>query len=354
MWNFSKEACRTFRFYFIIFIILGTLLVSPSQISVDKVHLQNIHAHELNPKPPSQTIFKPQRIAAIEFPSKRKAVLPVQSRTTAMLYQINSHHICDINATSLNFVLNDLKIVPFLTSKKTEQPRWVRLAMMGTLASGAIAFLYREFNTTFGSPNRKFRLGSDWTSDNAMQLDEFLHFTGSYHLTQGLTSLLRWGGIPENKALLYSVLSVGTFLTIMEILDGTRSSQPASFTDFVSNFAGVTFAALRPKFSALRKIEVSISTTSDPKTLFSDRAHFIRYDRVRAWISYSLKQVLDLPLSIGLGFGLNKPFKDNVSRDFYLSFGLNLADLFSTNEHNEIGNLDWLGFYRISPSLKLY
>jgi hypothetical protein len=348
MWNFSTEECRIFRYYFITVIIFGTLFVFPSPISLDKVDLRNVQSHLLNPKRFNQTIYKMQSLSAIEFPSKRKDVLPIQSRT-AILYHIDSHHIRDLTTAPLNFVLNDL----FLTPKKNEQPRWVRLAMMGTLASGAIAFLYREFNTTFGSPNRKFRLGSDWTSDNAMQLDEFLHFTGSYHLTQGLTSLLRWGGIPENRALLYSVLSAGTFLTIMEILDGTRSSQPASITDFVSNFAGLTFAALRPKIPALRKIEFSITTTINLRTLFSDRAHFIRYDRVRAWISYSLQQEVDLPLSIGLGFGLNKPFKDDVSRDFYFGFGLNLADLFPNNNHNEIGNLDWLGFYRISPSLKL-
>lgn len=232
------------------------------------------------------------------------------------------------------------------------QNRWVRLTTLGTVGVATFALIYRKFNLTFGRPKQRFRLGSDWTSDNAMQLDEFLHFTGSYHLTQGLTSLFRWGGFSKDEALLFSAVSVGIVMTLMEILDGTRSNEPASITDLTANLGGVMFAVFRPKIPLLRKIEFSI-TTSAPKTLFNDRAHIIRYDRVRAWISYSLKDQVNIPLSIGLGFGLRKPFKEDVMRDIYLSLGMNLVDLFPRDKVDEIGKFDWLGFYRISPSLKL-
>ncbi|MFQ5708562.1 MAG: DUF2279 domain-containing protein [bacterium] len=233
---------------------------------------------------------------------------------------------------------------------RVRQSPKMRLLFLGAIGSGTLTFLYREFNASFGAPNRKLRIGSDWTSDHAMQLDEFLHFMGSYHLTQAMTSLLRWSGVPGGKASLYGALGVGTLMTALELLDGMRSRKPASITDFAANIGGIAFALVRPKSAFLRNIDFSVSF-DHPTGLFK-RDLLLRYDHIRAWVSYSLKQQLNLPLSLGLGYGVRKPFEEAASRQYYLSLGLNLAELFSARRRTEIGNFDWLGAFRISPAIK--
>lgn len=230
-------------------------------------------------------------------------------------------------------------------------PHVERLVFLGAAGTATLTLFYHKLNASFGQPQHPFRLGSDWHSDHALQLDEFLHFTGSYHLTQAMTAMLRWAGLSSRRATWYGALSVGTVMTALEVVDGTRNGEPASISDFAANLAGVAFAVAKPRVPWLRNLDFSISF-SDPESLFK-RALLLRYDRVRAWMSYALHDVVRLPVSVAVGYGVEHPFTPRASRRYFLGLGLTLSDVFPNEHPREIGAFDWLGVLRLSASFEL-
>lgn len=238
----------------------------------------------------------------------------------------------------------------FLKMRPAQSPHLIRLGIIGAVGAGAFTILNLKLNDSFKGPDRTFRVSSDWTSDHAMQMDEFLHFSGSYHLTQAMAVVLGWSGFSNRRARLYSGLGVATAMTTMEFLDGLRGDKPSSVSDFAANLSGVAFALIRPSSGFLQRIDFSISV-NDPRLIKRDLR--LRFEKIRAWVSYSLHDHIKLPVSVALGYGVQRPFMESASRDYYVGIGLNLAEIFSSSHSNEIQPFDWLGFYRISPAIKL-
>ena len=79
-----------------------------------------------------------------------------------------------------------------------------------------------------------------WFNDNKgwLQVDKVGHATTSYIMSGYAFWALRWSGVDNNKAALYSGLMGWSAMTVIEILDGFTDNYGASAGDLIANTTG--------------------------------------------------------------------------------------------------------------------
>ncbi|MDZ7343719.1 MAG: DUF2279 domain-containing protein, partial [candidate division KSB1 bacterium] len=223
--------------------------------------------------------------------------------------------------------------------------RWKRLALVQTSSAGVALYGFEKFEDYFGGVSQPFRIGNDWNKDHTLHFDELLHFQGSYRITQGLIGLYRWCGISSPWA---EGIGAGTAVSVMsflEYLDGRRPKDQASYSDFLANFLGVGFALAKERIAVLQDFDVQFSYRN-PTDVFQ-RQTLLKYDRMTHWLTYSLKRQWQLPLRVGLGYGIRNSFKSDVQSELYLGVGMTPVDILERYYPAAAKPLSWLGIYHL-------
>jgi hypothetical protein len=206
------------------------------------------------------------------------------------LYKINS-----IPSRSLE--LNTVPLKSYQSTLKHKiQPqhkiKWNRLAMIGLGGTGLAYYAFNRFDRFFGQRSHAFKIQNDFTRDNALLFDEFLHLQGNYHITQGLAGFFRWAGMESSTAEWTSAGTTATIMTILEYIDGFRPNSGASYSDFIANYVGVGLALAKMKIRQVENFDISFSyqTITD----ISQKHTLLNYNRMTHWLIYRSPKKLDI------------------------------------------------------------
>lgn len=225
--------------------------------------------------------------------------------------------------------------------------RWKRLALIQTGSLGLAFMGIRKFDQYFGGAQEPFRLRNDWSKDRTLHFDELVHFQGSYRVAQGLIGLYRWAGVSETWSQCLGAGTAASVMTLLEYIDGRRPKpkQGASFSDFTANLLGVGFALAKIHVGALEDIDFRLNYAS-----FGDVLHkrtLLKYDRMTHWLTYSMKRQLQIPLDIGVGYGVKNAFKRTVRSEYYLGVGFTPVAILERYAPNTAKPLTWLKIYHV-------
>ncbi|MDZ7359371.1 MAG: YfiM family protein [candidate division KSB1 bacterium] len=231
--------------------------------------------------------------------------------------------------------------------------RWERLALVQTGSLGMTVFGFRKMDEFFGRGQRSFRAGNDWTSDRTLHFDELLHFQGGYRITQGLIEMYRWAGLNATWAECLGAGTAASVMTYLEYVDGRRPKpkQGASYSDFTANLLGVGFALAKQHVAMLQDVDLRLNYTS-----FGDVLHkktLLKYDRMTHWLTYDLKRQWNVPLHVGIGYGVQNSFKPNVRSEIYLGVGLTPVDILERYYPAAAKPLAWLSMYHFGWQVQI-
>jgi hypothetical protein len=223
--------------------------------------------------------------------------------------------------------------------------RWERLALVQTGSLGMTMFGFRKMDEFFGRGQRSFRAGNDWTSDRTLHFDELLHFQGGYRITQGLIEMYRWAGLNATWAECLGAGTAASVMTYLEYVDGRRPKpkQGASYSDFTANLLGVGFALAKQHVEALQDVDLRLNYTSLGDVLH--KKTLLKYDRMTHWLTYDMKRQWNVPLHLGVGYGVQNAFKPNVRSEIYLGIGLTPVDILERYYPAAAKPLAWLSMY---------
>ncbi len=225
--------------------------------------------------------------------------------------------------------------------------------LVGVQLASAIAGyrIFQKYNQFFGGVAQPFKIGSDWTKDNAIYSDELLHFQGSYRLTQAITELYRWAGVSQNRAEWLGATIAATAMTFLEYIDGRRANDEASYSDLTANFLGVTFALLKPRVPLFRYIDfhVSYRGLTDPL----QKQKLLNYDRITHWLAVEMEPLTGLPFHAAVGYGVSHTFQKNAHPKLLLGFGIGLGQLLKNHLIRLPGPFQWLDVYQIGVQFQV-
>jgi hypothetical protein len=299
-----------------------------------------------------QSLLRAQKIAA-EAPTQEALVMASSPeletpKRARKMFQPN------LIAGDAHFEKMSLVMTPaFASSRQQPALRWERLALVEAGSLGLTVFGFRKFDEFFGSAQRPFRAGSDWSKDHTLHFDELIHFQGGYRIAQGLIGMYRWAGLNATWSECLGAGTAASVMTALEYIDGRRPKpkQGASYSDFAANLLGVGFALAKLHINALQDVDLRLNYTS-----FGDVFHkrtLLKYDRMTHWLTYDLQRQLNLPLHLGVGYGVQNAFKPNVSSEFYLGFGLTPVDILERYYPAAAKPLAWLNIYHIGWQMQI-
>jgi len=229
--------------------------------------------------------------------------------------------------------------------------KWQRLALVGSASSVVAVLAFQRFNQYFGEMSHPFRISNDWSNDHSLRFDELLHFQGNYRIAQGLTGFFRWTGVPPGKAKLLGATSTLAVMSFLEYMDGRRPNSEASYSDVLANMMGVGFYLAKARVPVLRNFDLSFSYLTPGDILREDKIH--NYDRMTHWLTYSLRSQLNVPLHIGLGYGIHNAFRTDVRPKLYLGLGTTPAGLLERYFPSALKSFSWLGIYHIGWQIEI-
>lgn len=223
-----------------------------------------------------------------------------------------------------------------------------RLVVLGTtFGVGYTGMLVALNKAWYGQETRTafhfFNDAAEWK-----QLDKAGHFWGAFQQSRAGIDMLRWAGLPPNKAILYGGLLGIVLQTPIELLDGYQPAYGASATDLAANTIGA--AAVVAQELAWREVRImpkySFHTTRyaplRPQVLGSSLAEqaLKDYNGQTYWLSVNvgafLKAETRYPrwLNMAVGYGAeemvynhsaaNNALGLHAHRQFYLSPDVNL------------------------------
>lgn len=223
---------------------------------------------------------------------------------------------------------------------------WGRLALVQTGSIGMTMYGFQKFDDFFGRGQRGFRAGNDWSKDHTLHFDELIHFQGGYRITQGLVGMYRWAGLNAAWSEGLGAGTAASVMTFLEYVDGRRpTKQGASYSDFTANLLGVGFALAKMHVDALQDVDLRLNYTA-----FGDVLHkktLLKYDRMTHWLTYDLRRQLNLPLHIGVGYGVQNAFKPRVRSEYYLGIGFTPVAILERYYPAAAKPFAWLNMYNI-------
>ena len=250
-------------------------------------------------------------------------------------------------------ILATLLLVPGLAYAQTQPTDTAavnhsRLVVLGSAFTVGYTSMLVGLNKAWYAEQE--RTGFHFFNDNKQwkQVDKAGHFWSAFHQSRAGIELLRWAGVPEQKAILYGGLTGIILQTPIEIFDGYQADYGASVGDAVANTVGS--AAIVAQELAWHEVRImpkfSFHTTRyadvRPNVLGSNTGEQILkdYNGQTYWLSVNvgdfLKQESKYPkwLSFAIGYGAEEIVYNSPSgnrnagfdahRQFYLSPDLNL------------------------------
>ena len=223
---------------------------------------------------------------------------------------------------------------------------WERLALVQTGSIGMTMFGFQKFDEFFGRGERAFRAGSDWTKDRTLHFDELIHFQGGYRITQGLVGMYRWAGLNAAWSEGLGAGTAASVMTFLEYVDGRRpGKQGASYSDFTANLLGVGFALAKMHVGVLQDVDLRLNYTSFGDVL--QKKTLLKYDRMTHWLTYDLQRKVNLPLHVGVGYGVQNAFKPQVRSEYYLGVGFTPVAILQRYYPAAAKPFAWLNMYHI-------
>jgi hypothetical protein len=223
---------------------------------------------------------------------------------------------------------------------------WPRLALVQSGSIGMTMFGFQKFDEFFGRGERTFRAGNDWTRDHTLHFDELIHFQGGYRITQGLVGMYRWAGLNAAWSEGLGAGTAASVMTFLEYVDGRRpGKQGASYSDFTANLLGVGFALAKLHVGALQDVDLRLNYTSFGDVL--QKKTLLKYDRMTHWLTYDLQRQLNVPLHVGVGYGVQNAFKPQVRSEYYLGVGFTPVAILERYYPAAAKPFSWLNMYHI-------
>jgi hypothetical protein len=236
---------------------------------------------------------------------------PIHSSSVTVKMKVSKGVVCFL---ILSFFCGRL-IAQDSVSLETRNKRITTLAIGTAVAyGGSLLWLSNQWYSDFEKESfHFFNDARQWK-----QVDKVGHTYGGFQLQSTSFQALKWSGISDRKALLWSAVSSFTFMATIEVLDGFSSEYGASATDLVANTIGIGLYTgqqllwndirLHPKFSFRR------SPYSDlrPDVLGSNLTEQILkdYNGQTYWLSVDLYAFTGggFPkwLNIAVGYGANE------------------------------------------------
>ena len=184
---------------------------------------------------------------------------------------------------------------------------------------------------------RSFYINDDW--DNALFADKFGHFLGGYYTAYFAREAFVFSGFSwEQSILLGSVLGLVT-QTYIEFKDGYAENTGFSPSDFVADFAGVTYFYLQHKIPFLQNFTPKWQYTPPAMIGVPPKARtqtFLdNYNSTTAWISIHVRNLFwgekksfwPKWLNIGVGYGINGYYTSEMSSRFVIGIDYNIVEL---------------------------
>ncbi len=229
--------------------------------------------------------------------------------------------------------------------------RWERLALVQTATLGIGGYGFVKYNGLFGRVGQPFKIGNDLTKDHTLVFDELLHFQGSYRITQAVSGIYNWAGVPPATADWIGAGTAALVMTALEYVDGRRLHDEASYSDLIANFGGIGFALAKSRVGFLQDFDLRFSylTPADPfrhKTVK-------RYERMTHWLTYDLNRKFGLPLHLGFGYGVRRPFRPQVTPQYFVGIGLSPITLLSQISPPLAKPLEFLRLYHFGNRLQI-
>lgn len=223
---------------------------------------------------------------------------------------------------------------------------WERLALVQTGSIGMTMFGFQKFDDFFGRGEREFRAGNDWSKDHTLHFDELIHFQGGYRITQGLIEMYRWAGLSAAWSESLGAGTAASVMTFLEYVDGRRpTKQGASYSDFSANLLGVGFALAKMHVGVLQDFDLRLNYTSFGDVL--RKKTLLKYDRMTHWLTYDLQRKVNLPLHVGVGYGVQNAFKPQVRSEYYLGVGFTPVTILERYYPAAAKPFSWLNMYHI-------
>ncbi|MCA6075200.1 DUF2279 domain-containing protein [Fulvivirga sedimenti] len=177
--------------------------------------------------------------------------------------------------------------------------------------TGSILWLSNQWYSDFEKqPFHFFNDSKQWK-----QVDKVGHLYGAFQWQSTSFQALKWAGLEDNKAILWSAVSSFTFMATIEVLDGFSAEYGASATDLVANTLGIGLYTgqrllwkdirIHPKFSFRRTGYAELR----PEVLGSGLAEEILkdYNGQSYWLSFDLSEFINKPfpkwLNLAIGYG---------------------------------------------------
>lgn len=223
---------------------------------------------------------------------------------------------------------------------------WERLALVQTGSIGMTMFGFQKFDEFFGRGQQEFRAGNDWSKDRTLHFDELIHFQGGYRITQGLIGMYRWAGLNPAWSESLGAGTAASVMTFLEYVDGRRpTKQGASYSDFTANLLGVGFALAKMHIGVLQDVDLRLNYTSFGDVL--QKKTLLKYDRMTHWLTYDLQRQVNLPLHVGVGYGVQNAFKPQVHSEYYLGVGFTPVAILERYYPAAAKPFSWLNMYHI-------
>ena len=279
--------------------------------------------------PPAPPVSRPTTPVRLESPAFRR----MPARTVSIAGPVQSPSVPGISSVA---------------HRRLHRTRFIGVQAFSLVGS---AMAIRKLNRIFGGIAQPFRIGSDWNSDNALYVDELLHFQGSYRLARELADLYSWAGVdPAYAEWLGAGFSLAT-MTFLEYIDGRRKDDQASYSDLVANTLGVIFAVLKPRVPLFQYIDFQISYRSpgDPFQIQKLK----NYDRITHWLTMDLQKLLKIPLETGLGYGVTDAFKQTVRPRLFWGISIRWHTLLGLHQENVPAPLKILDVYRFGLQIHI-
>ncbi len=228
---------------------------------------------------------------------------------------------------------------------------WQRFALVQTLTLGIGGYGFQYYNNLFGRVGQPFKIGNDWNKDHTLHFDELLHFQGGYRITQAVSAVYRWAGVPHKTADWIGLATSAGIMTSLEYIDGRRKNDQASYSDLAANFLGMGFALARARYSWLQDFDLRMSyrTLADPFR----RSTVKRYDRITHWLTYDLNRRWKIPLHLGLGYSVVNARRPGVQAQYYIGVGISPVAVLDKIFPAAARPLAWLDFYHFGNQVVL-
>jgi hypothetical protein len=101
----------------------------------------------------------------------------------------------------------------------------------------------------------------------------------------------------------------------------------------------------------LQDVDLRLNYTSFGDVL--RKKTLLKYDRMTHWLTYDLQRQLNLPLHVGVGYGVQNAFKPQVRSEYYLGIGFTPVAILQRYYPAAAKPFAWLNMYHIGWQIQV-